>query len=49
MFGYERSPSYPNGHRNVVLAERGVRPLPITQDEMRGKIRTGPILYPYLR
>ena len=49
MFGYERSPSYPNGHRNVVFAQRGVKPLPIPPEEMRGKIRSGPILYPYLR
>lgn len=49
MFGYERSPSYPNGHRNVVFARRGVKTLPIPAEEMRGKIRTGPILYPYLK
>ncbi|MCP5112093.1 MAG: DUF3604 domain-containing protein, partial [bacterium] len=49
MFGYERSPSYPNGHRNVVFAQRGVKTLPIPFAEMRGKIRTGPILYPYLK
>ena len=49
MFGYERSPGYPNGHRNVVFAQRGVPTLPIPPDEFRGKIRTGPILYPYLR
>ncbi len=28
MFSYERSVSYPEGHRNVVLAQRGIRPLP---------------------
>lgn len=28
MFSYERSVSYPEGHRNVVFARRGVRPLP---------------------
>ncbi len=28
MFHYERSVSYPEGHRNVVFARRGVRPLP---------------------
>lgn len=49
MFGYERSPSYPNGHRNLVFAQRGVPTLPIPPDEHSGKIRTGPILYPYLR
>ncbi|OPZ16443.1 MAG: hypothetical protein BWZ10_01440 [candidate division BRC1 bacterium ADurb.BinA364] len=28
MFTYERSCTYPDGHRNVVFARRGVRPLP---------------------
>ncbi len=28
MFTYERSCSYPDGHRNVVFAQRGVRTLP---------------------
>jgi len=49
MFGYERSPNYSNGHRNVVFAQRGVRTLPIPEAEMRGEQRSGPILFPYLR
>jgi hypothetical protein len=28
MFAYERSVKYPEGHRNVVLPVRGIRPLP---------------------
>jgi hypothetical protein len=28
MFYYERSISYPEGHRNVMFAQRGIRPLP---------------------
>jgi hypothetical protein len=28
MFTYERSVVYPNGHRNVMFAQRGIRPLP---------------------
>ncbi|MBM4265107.1 MAG: DUF3604 domain-containing protein [Deltaproteobacteria bacterium] len=28
VFSYERSLPYPEGHRNVIFAERGVRPLP---------------------
>ncbi len=28
LFSYERSVAYPEGHRNVLFAERGVRPLP---------------------
>ncbi len=49
LFGYERSVAYPNGHRNVVFAERGARTLPIVKEENDGKVNTGPILYPYLR
>ncbi|MBV9081156.1 MAG: hypothetical protein JOZ62_00660 [Acidobacteriaceae bacterium] len=28
MFNYERSVVYPEGHRNVIFAQRGIRPLP---------------------
>ena len=28
MYTYERSVRYPSGHRNVMFAERGIRPLP---------------------
>ncbi len=28
MFNYERSVAYPDGHRNVIFVERGIRPLP---------------------
>ncbi len=28
LFGYERSRPYPDGHRNILFAKRGVRPLP---------------------
>ena len=28
MFSYERSVEYPEGHRNILFAQRGVRPLP---------------------
>ena len=27
-FTYERSQGYPNGHRNVIFADRGIRTLP---------------------
>ncbi len=47
LFGYERSLSYPNGHRNVIFAGRGNRTLPITQEERDSS--TGPRLYPHLR
>ncbi len=49
LFGYERSVAYPNGHRNVVFAERGTRTLPISAAENQGKLASGPILYPYLK
>lgn len=35
MFTYERSVSYPSGHRNVILPRRGIRPVP----RMSGKRR----------
>ncbi len=47
LFGYERSVSYPNGHRNIVYARRGNRTLPITEEERESS--SGPFLYPHLR
>lgn len=49
MYGYERSVLYPNGHRNVVWAERGKPVLPIGEAERTGKANSGPIVYPYMR
>ncbi|MBI3697769.1 MAG: DUF3604 domain-containing protein [Acidobacteria bacterium] len=37
LFAYERSVLFPNGHRNVVFAHRGVRTLPIPPEEAAGK------------
>lgn len=37
LFGYERSVSYPNGHRNVIFPKRGTRTLPIPREEIRGE------------
>ncbi len=31
LFGYERSLSYPNGHRNIINAKRGYRTFPMTR------------------
>jgi hypothetical protein len=28
MFSYERSVSYPDGHRNVIFVQRGIHTLP---------------------
>ena len=36
LFGYERSLLYPNGHRNVIYARRGVRTLPPSLEEFAG-------------
>ncbi len=47
LFGYERSLTFPNGHRNVIFAHRGVRPLPIPADESRGEAGAAK-LYDYL-
>jgi hypothetical protein len=47
LYGTERSLSYPNGHRNLMFAQRGVPILPITPAEQKSS--TGPILYPYLK
>ena len=49
LYGYERSVPYPNGHRNVIWAERGQPVLRIGPGESQGADNTGPILYPYLR
>ncbi|MGH9666683.1 MAG: hypothetical protein ACRD9L_19845, partial [Bryobacteraceae bacterium] len=48
MYGYERSVWWPNGHRNVVWAERGEPVLKIGPAERTGKANSGPIIYPYL-
>ncbi|MEO7649421.1 MAG: DUF3604 domain-containing protein, partial [Bryobacteraceae bacterium] len=47
LYGTERSLAYPNGHRNLIFAQRGVHILPITPAEQKSS--TGPILYPYLK
>ncbi len=48
LYSYERSVVYPNGHRNVIFAERGVRTLPIPEDEASGKTGAA-ALYAYLK
>jgi hypothetical protein len=50
-FTYERSVVYPNGHRNVIFAQRGIRTLPrgdMSGDEKAGTPDTK-MLYAYLR
>jgi len=48
LYSYERSLPYPNGHRNVLFAERGRPVLPIPQAEQQGREGAGR-LYAYLR
>jgi hypothetical protein len=52
MFGFERSVSYPEGHRNTVFAQRGIRPLPRlpkTANDSEGHAPDTQMLYEYLR
>ena len=50
MYGYERSVPYPNGHRNVLWAERGHRTLPLPRRGIPKQMAedTGKV-YDYLR
>jgi hypothetical protein len=53
MFAYERSVRYPEGHRNVVFAQRGIRPLPrlpkLADDAPPGPAPDTQMLYRYLK
>jgi hypothetical protein len=52
MFSYERSVSYPEGHRNAVFEERGIRPLPrlpISRPEPRESAPDTQMFYAYLK
>jgi hypothetical protein len=48
---YERSNAYPNGHRNVILPRRGIRPLP--RGDLKGTEQEGTpdtkLLYAFLK
>jgi hypothetical protein len=48
---YERSVAYPNGHRNVIMPRRGIRPLP--RGDLQGTPEEGTpdtkLLYQYLK
>ncbi len=48
LYAYERSVVYPNGHRNVVHARRGVRWFPIPEAERKGA-EGAARLYQYLK
>lgn len=52
MFQYERSVQYPEGHRNVVFAQRGIRPLPRLPRTAETPVVKAPdtkMLYAYLK
>jgi hypothetical protein len=52
MFNYERSVAYPEGHRNVIFAQRGVRTLPRLpkmEDNSNGPAPDTQMLYAYLK
>ena len=46
MYGTERSLPYPNGHRNLVFAKRGVPILPITDQETEVEHGSGSVSFP---
>jgi hypothetical protein len=50
-YSYERSVVYPNGHRNVIMPRRGIRPMPRT--DLKGTPEKGTpdtkLLYAYLK
>ncbi|MEZ5353119.1 MAG: hypothetical protein R2762_10830 [Bryobacteraceae bacterium] len=48
IYGYERSISYPNGHRNILFAKRGNPTLEITREEQQGR-QGAAALYEYLK
>ena len=52
MFSYERSVQYPEGHRNVLFVQRGVRPLPRLPRTAEDPVVRAPdtlMLYSYLK
>jgi len=52
MYSYERSVPYPEGHRNVIFVQRGIRPLPrlpITGQDAPGHAPDTQMLYAYLK
>ncbi len=48
LYVYERSVAYPNGHRNVIFARRGVATLPIPVEEQKARVGAK-ALYDYLK
>jgi len=48
LYAYERSLRFPNGHRNILFARRGIRTLPRSKEEESGAEGAGR-LYQYLK
>lgn len=48
FFGYERTVTFPGGHRNVISARRTVQPVPISDEEFTGAESWAERLYPAL-
>ncbi len=51
VFSYERSVSFPDGHRNIIFPERGIRPLPRLKGNQANGVSPNDtkMLYKYLR
>ena len=48
FFGYERTVTFPGGHRNVISTRREMQPVPISDEEFTGAERWSDRLYPSL-
>lgn len=48
FFGYERTVTFPGGHRNVISTRRDVQPVPISDEEFTGNESWSERLYPSL-
>ena len=48
FFGYERTVTFPGGHRNVISTRRDMRPVPISDEEFTGAESWAERLYPDL-
>ena len=48
FFGYERTVTFPGGHRNIISARREAQPVPISDEEFTGSENWSERLYPAL-
>lgn len=48
FFGYERTITYPGGHRNIISTRREMQPVPISDEEFTGNESWAERLYPSL-